>query len=71
MPLSRKHWINSVSSYSLYYIPHSYLIVKLKTITLSLIVGVIIYYVVICTYLYGDLAIYAVSAPVSVAKVVW
>ena len=35
------------------------------------IVGIVVYYIIVCLYLFGDLAIYAVAAPTSVAKVVW
>ena len=34
-------------------------------------VGIFLYYVVICLYLYGDLAIYAVAIPKSMTKAVW
>ena len=34
-------------------------------------VGIVIYYIVICLYLYGDLAIYLVAIPKSIVTVVW
>jgi len=34
-------------------------------------VGIILYYIIICLYLYGDLAIYAVAIPKSMVVVVW
>ena len=34
-------------------------------------VGVVLYYVIVCLYLFGDLTIYAVAAPISVTKVIW
>ena len=36
-----------------------------------IIVGIVLYYLCICVYLYGDLAIYAVSIPKSMRTVLW
>ena len=38
---------------------------------MSTAVGIVIYYIVICLYLYGDLAIYLVAIPKSIVTVVW
>ncbi len=38
---------------------------------LFLAVGIILYYIAICLYLYGDLAIYAVAIPKSLVVVAW
>ena len=37
----------------------------------STAVGIVVYYIVICLYLYGDLAIYLVAIPKSIVTVVW
>ena len=34
-------------------------------------VGIVLYYICICLYLYGDLAIYAVAIPKSLRTAVW
>lgn len=36
-----------------------------------LAVGIVLYYLCVCVYLYGDLAIYAVTIPKSMQTVLW
>ena len=43
----------------------------LFSLPLGLVVGVALYYIVVCMYLFGDLTIYAIAAPISVTRVVW
>ena len=56
------------SKYSLY--KSSFLLSPLYCLVCAS-VGIIVYYIVICLYLYGDLAIYAVAIPKSMVVVVW
>ena len=39
--------------------------------SLSLLAGIIMYYIITCLYLLGDLSIYAVSVSTSITKVIW
>ena len=42
-----------------------------EVISSVLIVGLVVFYICKCLYLYGDLAIYAIGVPKSVATAVW
>ena len=55
----------------MYIFPVVYIIESVFPLLYCTAVGIVIYYIVICLYLYGDLAIYLVAIPKSIVTVVW
>lgn len=63
--------VNCISLMFNYVIYIIIIIIMIFFVAFLFAVGIVIYYIVICLYLYGDLAIYLVAIPKSIVTVVW